>query len=115
MRVAIQLLLFGSGTEAAEVVGSRLAYPERIVPGFAAGGSKDFADSHSFAAALVAEGPVAEYILEALVVKMGCKSSTNRLGERSVLHTRFAGFEAERVVLAADQLEYAHLAHRKGS
>ena len=75
MKVGIQLLLFDSGTEVVEAVGLKFAYPERIVPGFAVVDSKDFADSRSFvAAAVVAEGPVAEHILGRVVAGMGYRT-----------------------------------------
>lgn len=112
-KAVIQLLLCGLGTEVAEVAGSRFADPAKIVRGFVVVGSRDFADSRSFAAVVVAEGAVVEYILEMLVVyilemlvvKMDCTSWTKRLAVRSALHTTFAGFGAERVVGAAGELE----------
>lgn len=81
----------------------RFAYPERIVPGFAVVDSKDFADSRSFvAAAVVAEGPVAEHILGRVVAGMGYRSWTSRPAVLPAPHRRSAGFEAEQVVAAAE-------------
>jgi hypothetical protein len=106
MTVAIhRSLQFGLGigvAEVAEAVDSRFAYPGKIVRDFAAVDPMGFVDSRSsVAAAVVAEGPVAEHILETLVVKMGCRSLT----DRSALHRMFAGSGAERAVVAAGKRE----------
>ncbi len=74
---------FGLEKGVAEVVGSRFAYPGRIVRGFAAVDPMGFVGSQNFAV-VVAEAPAAEHTLETLAVEMDCRNLTS---------TRFAGFE----------------------
>jgi hypothetical protein len=110
MKVLIQRSLqFDSGREVVGVAGSRFAYPETTVRGFAAVDPMGSVDNRNLvvaaaAAAAVAEAPAAEHILETLVVEMDCRSLTSRLAVRSILHTTFAGSEEGRVGVAAEEL-----------